>query len=142
LVRLVSCVQQLAAHQKTNVQQVAAQLPNDWKTLVSQIPWGHNLVLLDKFDNTADALFYVQETIKNNWSRAVLTHQIESGLHLRQGKAQDNFAATLPQPESDLARQILKDPYNFDFLTLTERSQRVSNHRTLARRVKIILTND
>lgn len=89
--------------------------------LVAQIPWGHNSVLLEKLSDPADALFYVQKTIENNWSRAVLTHQIESGLHLREGKAVDNFDATLPEPESDLARQLLRDPYNFDFLTLTER---------------------
>ncbi len=114
-------VQQLAAHQSVIVQQVAAQLPEDRKQLVSQIPWGHNLVLLDKLDTPTDALFYVRKTIENNWSRAVLTHQIDSKLHLRQGKAIDNFAVTLPKPEGDLAKQILKDPYNFDFLTITER---------------------
>ncbi|KLU05872.1 hypothetical protein RISK_002504 [Rhodopirellula islandica] len=96
------------------------ELPNT-PQLVSQIPWGHNILLMQRLDDPADALFYVQKTIENNWSRAVLTHQIESGLHLREGKAIDNFEATLPQPESDLAQQLLRDPYNFDFLTLTER---------------------
>nr|WP_286178415.1 DUF1016 N-terminal domain-containing protein [Rhodopirellula sp. JC639] len=91
------------------------------KQLVSQIPWGHNIVLMQKLDVPADVLFYVQKTIENNWSRAVLTHQIESGLHLREGQAIHNFEATLPKPESDLARQLLRDPYNFDFLTLTDR---------------------
>lgn len=89
--------------------------------LVAQIPWGHNSVLLEKLSDPADALFYVQKTIENSWSRAVLTHQIESGLHLREGKAIDNFDATLPESKSDLARQLLRAPYNFDFLTLTER---------------------
>ena len=96
------------------------ELPNT-PQLVSQIPWGHNILLMQRLDAPADALFYVQKTIENNWSRAVLTHHIESGLHLREGKAIDNFESTLPQPESDLARQLLRDPYNFDFLTLTER---------------------
>ena len=114
-------VQQLAASSSVKVQQAAAHLPLTAKQLVSQIPWGHNMVLLDKLDNPTDALFYVQKTIENNWSRSVLTHQIESGLHLREGKAIDNFDATLPTPESDLARQLLRDPYNFDFLTLTKR---------------------
>ncbi len=91
------------------------------KQLVSQLPWGHSVVLIQKLNDPAVALFYVQKTIDNNWSRAVLTHQIESGLHLREGQAINNFAATLPEPESDLARQLLRDPYNFDFLTLTER---------------------
>jgi predicted nuclease of restriction endonuclease-like (RecB) superfamily len=63
----------------------------------------------------------VQKIIQNNWSRAVLTHQIESGLYGRAGKAITNFKATLPLPQSDLARQTLKDPYSFDFLTLREK---------------------
>lgn len=88
---------------------------------VSQITCGHNILLIQKLKDPADALFYVQKTIEHNWSRAVLTHQIESGLHLREGKAVNNFQATLPTPESDLAEQLLRDPYNFDFLTLTKR---------------------
>jgi predicted nuclease of restriction endonuclease-like (RecB) superfamily len=73
-----------------------------------------------KCKDVAEALFYVWQTIENNWSRNVLTHQIESGLYERQGKAITNFDKTLPAPQSDLAQQIIKDPYNFDFLTLTE----------------------
>jgi len=63
----------------------------------------------------------VQKTIGNNWSRSVLTHQMESGLHQRQGEAISNFKQQLPKPQSDLARQTLKDPYCFDFLNLTEK---------------------
>lgn len=85
-----------------------------------QIPWGHNILIVSKSDNIDQALFYVQNTIKNGWSRSVLTHQIESGLYDREGKALTNFSQTLPQPQSDLAQQIIKDPYNFDFLTLTK----------------------
>ena len=103
------------------VQQLVAQLPLGAAQLVSQIPWGHNVRILDKLKDPADALFYVQKTIENSWSRAVLTHHIESGLHLREGQAISNFAATLPKPESDLAQQLLRDPYNFDFLTLAQR---------------------
>lgn len=114
-------MQQAAAQTPAIVQQVAAQLGKPENPLLFQIPWGHNLLLLDKLPSPADAQFYVQKTIENNWSRAVLTHQIESGLHLREGQAINNFAATLPKPESDLAKQLLRDPYNFDFLTLTER---------------------
>lgn len=100
------------------VQQLAAVIA---KQPVSQIPWGHNILIIQKLSNPEDALFYVQKTIENNWSRAVLTHQIESGLHLREGQAINNFTTTLPKPESDLAKQLLRDLYNFDFLTLTER---------------------
>lgn len=91
------------------------------KQLVAQIPWGHNLVIISKTKDQQEALFYVQKTIQNNWSRSVLTHQIESGLHQREGRAITNFQATLPAPHSDLALQTIKDPYNFDFLTLREK---------------------
>jgi predicted nuclease of restriction endonuclease-like (RecB) superfamily len=89
--------------------------------VVAQIPWGHNLTIVAKIKNPDEAMFYVQKTIQNNWSRSVLTHQIEAGLYQREGKAISNFEATLPAPQSDLARQTLKDPYNFDFLMLREK---------------------
>jgi len=89
--------------------------------LVAQIPWGHNFVIISKIKEPGEALFYVQQTIQNNWSRAVLTHHIESRLYQREGKAVTNFKATLPAPQSDLAEQILKDPYNFDFLVLRKK---------------------
>lgn len=88
---------------------------------IMQIPWGHNIVIITKIKNVDEAIFYVQKTIQNNWSRAVLTHHIESGLFSREGKAITNFQSTLPTPQSDLARQTLKDPYKFDFLTLREK---------------------
>jgi predicted nuclease of restriction endonuclease-like (RecB) superfamily len=86
----------------------------------AQLPWFHNCVLLDKVKDTAERLWYIEQTIANGWSRNVLVFQIETGLYRRQGKAQTNFAQTLPAPQSDLAHQLLKDPYNFDFLTLAE----------------------
>ncbi len=92
------------------------------KQLVSQfqIPWGHNIKIIQKCKDKEEAIFYVNKTIENNWSRAVLVHQIESGLYSRSGKAITNFEATLPKVQSDLAKELIKDPYNFDFLTLTE----------------------
>ena len=83
------------------------------------IPWGHNLAIISKCQSQAEALYYVQQTQAHGWSRAVLTHQIESGLWQREGKALSNFAQTLPPPQSDLTAQVLKDPYVFDFLSLT-----------------------
>lgn len=83
------------------------------------IPWGHNLVIVSKCQSHTEALYYVQQIHTHGWSRAVLTHQIESGLWQREGKAISNFAHTLPVPQSDLAAQVLKDPYVFDFLSLT-----------------------
>ncbi len=88
---------------------------------VAQIPWGHNLVILNKAQSYEEALFYVQKTIQNNWSRSVLTHQMEGDLFNREGKAITNFETTLPRPQSDLAIQTIKDPYNFDFLTIREK---------------------
>jgi predicted nuclease of restriction endonuclease-like (RecB) superfamily len=85
-----------------------------------QIPWGHNLVIVSKCQNTTEALFYVQNTRKHGWSRNLLIHQIESGLYQREGKAVTNFEHTLPQIQSDLAQQTIKDPYVFDFLSLTK----------------------
>ncbi|CCK81890.1 PDDEXK nuclease domain-containing protein [Desulfobacula toluolica] len=89
-------------------------------TQLFNIPWWHHVVIVSKCKTTPKAFFYIEKTIENNWSRSVLTHQIESGLYERQGKAMTNFSKALPTPQSDLAQQIIKDPYNFDFLTLTE----------------------
>lgn len=83
-------------------------------------PWGHLKVILDKcMDNQQKALFYVNRTLENSWSRAVLLNFIDTDLYDREGKAITNFALTLPEAESDLAQAITRDPYNFDFLTLT-----------------------
>lgn len=95
----------------------------DWEfgqQLAGQIPWFHNCVLLDKVKAPPARKWYVQQTIYNGWSRKELVMQIESDLYLRQGDAVTNFERTLPQPQSDLAQQVVKDPYNFDFLTLRE----------------------
>jgi predicted nuclease of restriction endonuclease-like (RecB) superfamily len=92
-------------------------------TAVAQIPWGHNLVILQKIENNDQRLWYVQKCLENGWSRSVLTMWIESNLYGRQGKAVSNFKTTLPEPTSDLAQQLLKDPYNFSFLTISEKAK-------------------
>jgi predicted nuclease of restriction endonuclease-like (RecB) superfamily len=104
------------------VQQPAARIQNDSivQQAVAQIPWGQNIVILDRVKDQKERLFYVQKTLENNWSRNVLIHQIESKLYHRQGKAVHNFIQTLPAPQSDLAKEMLKDPYKFDFLNLSE----------------------
>ncbi len=89
--------------------------------LLTQIPWGHNLHIITKLKKMDEALFYVQKTVENGWSRSVLVHQIESKLYERSGKAISNFSNTLPNPQSDLANELTKDPYQFDFLTLREK---------------------
>lgn len=90
---------------------------------VAQLPWGHNLVLLDRLDRQEDRRWYVQKAITHNWSRNVLVMQIETRLFERQGNAVTNFEQRLPKPDSDLARESLKDPYRFDFLGLTDEAQ-------------------
>ena len=85
---------------------------------VANIPWGHNSLLMEKVKDMATRLWYVEQTIANGWSRDTLGMMLKSGLHTRQGQATTNFARRLPEPQSDLARQSLKDPYIFDFLTL------------------------
>jgi len=85
-----------------------------------QIPWGHNREIISKCATVDEALYYVNKTIEHNWSRNVLVHQIESGLFQREGRSITNFPKTLPAPQSDLAQQLLKDPYTFDFLSLTD----------------------
>lgn len=99
------------------VQQAVGQIEKVAQA-VRQIPWGHNRLIINRRSTVLEALFYVRETIRNNWSRATLTAQIGSRLYQRQGKAIDNFGSTLPEPQSDLAKETLKNPYNFDFLTL------------------------
>jgi len=88
---------------------------------IFQIPWGHNIHIITKCKSVDEALFYVRETITNGYSRAVLIHQIESNLYKRKSKAITNFSKKLPAIQSDLAQEITKDPYNFDFLALRQR---------------------
>jgi predicted nuclease of restriction endonuclease-like (RecB) superfamily len=89
-----------------------------------QIPWFHNCTLLDKVKNPEERVWYIQQTIENGWSRNVLTKRVESQLYQRQGmNVLTSFSQTLPQPQSDLAQQILRDPYNFDFLNLGQEAQ-------------------
>lgn len=87
---------------------------------IFNIPWGHNVCLLQKLKKNEERLWYAQRAIEHGWSRTVLEMQIESSLHLRQGKAVTNFSKTLPAPHSDMVQQSLKDPYLFDFLTLRD----------------------
>lgn len=89
--------------------------------VVAQIPWGHNILLLQKLNSLKDRLWYANKTIENGWSRNVLLHWLDSNLHQREGRAITNFQDTLPSPQSDLAHQTLKDPYCFDFLTLRDK---------------------
>jgi predicted nuclease of restriction endonuclease-like (RecB) superfamily len=87
---------------------------------LAQITRYHHITLLDKVQDEATRTFYITKAAENGWSRNVMVHQIESKLYERQGKAITNFKNTLPAAQSHLAREIIKDPYKFDFLSLTE----------------------
>ncbi len=113
-----------------NIQQVAGTNPKNefgqqladqiWKDIIS-IPWGHHMLLIDKFlSNPEKALFYVRQTVANGWSRNMLLNFIGTGLYERQGKALTNFKQTLPSEDSDLAQELTKDPYNFGFTGITK----------------------
>lgn len=90
---------------------------------VAKIPWRHNILIVSKSKSIEEAMFYINQTIENGWTKDLLALQIKSGLFLRQGKGVSNFSTTLPVPASDLARQALKDPYLFDFVNLTAQAK-------------------
>lgn len=126
----IRILQQLAANSGSEIlQQPAAkfntefsqQVANQLKRDIFSIPWGHHMLLIDKFlTEPQKALFYVQQVIENGWSRNVLHNYIDSSLYERQGKALSNFTRTLPDVGSDLAQEITRDPYNFAFTGITK----------------------
>jgi len=107
--------------------------------VAGQLPWFHQCTLLDKVKDRDQRLWYIQAAQEFGWSRNVLVHQIETRLFERQGKAVTNFARTLPAPQSDLAQQILKDPYNFDFLTLGQDAEERALERGLLEHIRRFL---
>lgn len=121
-------VQQVVAQlEDINVQQPVAKLGDDMRQQhVAQIsedvffsvPWGHHLYIISQCKDVSRAVFYLKKTVENGWSRAVLLNYLDTNLYERQGKAVNNFNRLLANPQSELAAQTLKDPYNFDFLTL------------------------
>jgi len=117
------------------VQQPVAQLENK----LFSIPWGHNIVILDKSSSLDEAIFYVSKTLENSWSRNVLTAQIESDLFSRVGKTLNNFADTLPALQSDLANETFKSPYIFDFLSLGENVKEAELEKQLVLNIKNFL---
>jgi len=105
----------------------------------AQIPWRHNQVLLDKLKTPEQRLWYAQKSFENGWSRDILVIQIETNLFTRQGGAITNFERTLPGLDSDLAHQLIKDPYNFDFLTITENAKERELEKALVMRIREFL---
>lgn len=100
-------------------------------SIINSVPWGHHVLILDKIKEVTEASFYLQQTIEFNWSRAILTLQIEQDLYKRQGKAITNFRNTLPEQQALMAVQLLKDPYNFGFLTLEPQVQELEIEKQL-----------
>jgi predicted nuclease of restriction endonuclease-like (RecB) superfamily len=107
--------------------------------VLDKLPWRHHCVLLDKLKTREDRIWYAQKAIEHNWSRNILVMQIESRLIERSGAAVTNFSLTLPKPESDLARESLKDPYRFDFLGLGEEAQEREIENALVQHVRDFL---
>lgn len=103
------------------------------------IPWGHHILIFQKIKNIKEAYFYINETIANSWSRSILEYQIETNLYHRQGKAITNFKNTLPAIESDLANALLKDPYNFEFLTLSSEVKELELEQKLVQHITLFL---
>jgi len=90
------------------------------KHVASQIPWGHNILLMQKIKEKEIRLWYIGEILSNGWSREMLALMIKRDVHLRQGETTNNFSKTLSNNQSDLVKETLKDPYMFDFITLTQ----------------------
>lgn len=117
---LFYCKQFYLFYHEELIQQAVGQF---MQQTVGQIPWGHNILIFSKSKNVEEAFFYIQKTIENSWSRDTLALQIKNDLYKRQGKSITNFKNTLPNPQSDLAQQTLKDPYVFDFMSLSENAK-------------------
>jgi predicted nuclease of restriction endonuclease-like (RecB) superfamily len=105
------------------------------RQLVAEIPWGHNLVLLNKIKTPAEREWYIRKTVEHGWSRSLLELQIEKDLYSREGKAISNFNITLPLPQSDLVQQTFKDPYIFDFLNVGKEAQERAIEAELVRHI-------
>lgn len=107
--------------------------------LAAQIPWAHNCVLLDRLEDARTRTFYIRQTRAHGWSRSVLMHQLDTALHERQGQAPSNFALTLPPADSDLAAEMLKDPYLFKPAALDEAANERSLETALLARLRDFL---
>jgi len=110
-----------------------------WQQLVANLPWGHNILLIEKIKDKKIRIFYARATLENGWSRNVLNFQIKSNYHQRIGKTINNFSMTLPSTNSDLANGVLKDPYIFDFITLRTSFQERELEDSMIRKIKDVL---
>jgi predicted nuclease of restriction endonuclease-like (RecB) superfamily len=124
---------QISSNETSIVHQAGGQL--DPNSILCKIPWRHHVAILTHCTTASEAFFYLQHTLQHNWSRNILEMQMASNLAERQGKAITNFDTTLPKPQSDLARETLKDPYKFDFLTLEANIQELQFENKLTENI-------
>lgn len=124
-----------------NMRRFAGLYPNEefLQQAAGELPWYHHVLLMERVKNPEERQFYIQETIKNGWSRNVLALQIDVKLYERQGKALTNFKYTLPKTDSDLAQQIFKNEYNLEFLGLTKEVQERKLERKLIDHIRDFL---
>jgi predicted nuclease of restriction endonuclease-like (RecB) superfamily len=113
--------------------------PEILQQLIAKLPWGHQTRLLDRIKDRPTREWYLKSALENGWSQNVLVHHISARLHERQGKALTNFSRALPPEGSDLAKQILKDPYQFDFLTLSASAKERELERGLLTHLRDLL---
>lgn len=107
--------------------------------LVAQLPWGHNLLLIEKIKDNDIRMMYIKATIENGWSRSILEIQIKNNYHLRIGHSFNNFNISLPPIDSDLVNNTIKDPYIFDFLTLKQNYKEKELENAMIKRIKNVL---
>ena len=117
-----------------------AQAVRQFETLpIFRIPWGHNILLLQRIKEPNIRLWYAQKTLENGWSRSMLENWVESCLYKRQGKAVNNFKSTLSNPQSDLADQTMKDPYCFEFISLSKEAKEKELEQSLVDHIQKLL---
>lgn len=116
--------QQLVGNSETEIcQQLVGTSQGINDDIIFSVPWGHHCTLIDKYFGSGEretALFYAHKVVEDGWSRNILKSFIDTNLHLRQGKALTSFSRLLPAPDSELAQELTKDPYIFDFTEMTE----------------------
>ena len=107
--------------------------------LVTQIPWGHIIVLMHGVKGAAAREWYIHKTLENGWSRNVLEIHIERELYEAKGKATTNFEFTIPKAQSDLTKELFKNPYNFEFLDIRDEAKELDIERGLVAKIRDFL---